>query len=106
MSGGDALAIATAILYAARLQRRLPENDRQKRDAIAESLADARLILGAVAEADKAEKAGNAFPALPAPAGPLNAVQKTVMVPAPEQPHPSPGLIGRKAEAKAARRRG
>jgi hypothetical protein len=87
MPDSAALALATAILYAARLQRRLPENERQKREAIAESLADATLILGAVSET-------------------LNGVEKKDMVPAPEQPPPSPGTIGRRAEAKAARRRG
>ena len=72
------LATITAILYAARLQRRVPETDAEKRGAIAASVVDARLILEAVCET----------------------------VTTPEQPPPSPGIIGRIADAKATRRRG
>jgi hypothetical protein len=72
------LATLTAILYGARYQRRLPETDAQRRQAIAEALEDAKLILAAVL-------AGVATP---------------------KQPPPSPGIIGRKAVAKAPRRRG
>jgi hypothetical protein len=82
------LAIITAILYAARFQRRVPESVQEKLRTIAECIEDATLIVQMVdddvrttlAEA-KAE---------------------------PEQPPPSPGTIGRRpeAEAKATRRRG
>jgi hypothetical protein len=68
----------TAIIFAARWQRRVPETEGEKRATIAASLADARLILVAVRE-DEAEL---------------------------EQPPPSPGTIGRIAEVKATRRRG
>jgi len=71
------LATLTAILYAARWQRRAPETEAEKRATIAASLADARLIVAGVE--DRAT---------------------------PEQPPPSPGIIGRAiAEAKAVRRR-
>ena len=72
------LATLTAILYAARSARRVPESDAEKHRAIAESYADAKLITAAVL-ADVAT---------------------------PEQPPPSPGTIGRIAEARATRRRG
>jgi hypothetical protein len=72
------LATLTAILYGARLQRRVPETEAEKRATIAACLADAKLIAAAVRE-DEAE---------------------------PEQPPPSPGTIGRIADAKATRRRG
>ena len=71
------LATLTAILYAARSARRVPESDAEKHRAIAESYADAKLITAAVL-ADMAT---------------------------PEQPPPSPGTIGRIAEARATRRR-
>ena len=71
------LATLTAILYAARSARRVPESDAEKHRAIAESYADAKLITAAVL-ADMAT---------------------------PEQPSPSPGTIGRIAEAKEGRRR-
>ena len=76
------LATITAILYAARLSRRVPETDAEKRGTIAASVADARLIMAAVNEDEAA---------------------RPIM---PEQPPPSPGTIGRNAEAKAPRRRG
>jgi hypothetical protein len=76
------LATITAILYAARYQRRVPETDAEKRGTIAASVADARLIVEAVNEDSRPTVA------------------------TPEQPPPSPGIIGRKAEAKAPRRRG
>ena len=41
------LATITAILYAARLQRRVPETVAEKNRAIAESVVDARLIVAA-----------------------------------------------------------
>jgi hypothetical protein len=80
------------ILYVGRLNRRLPESEAEKLRMIADSVADARMVMAAVPDAGNPE--------------PLNAAQKTVIVPAPEQPSPSPGVIGRKAEAKATRRRG
>ena len=76
------LAVMTAIIYAARLQRRVPETEGEKRATIAASLHDAKLILVAVDE-------DNAL----------------FMEPTLEQPPPSPGTIGRIAEAKAVRRR-
>jgi hypothetical protein len=72
------LATLTAILYAARWQRRAPETEADRERTIAASLADAKLIVAAVRED----------------------------VATPEQPPPSPGTIGRSAEAKAPRRRG
>ena len=87
------LATLTAILYAGRLQRRIPESDAEKRGTIAAALADARLILEAVgvsifSTSNEAAKSD------------------TPPVTAPEQPPPSPGTIGRIADAKATRRRG
>ena len=76
------LATLTAILYAARLSRRVPETDAEKRGTIAASVADARLIVEAVNEDSRPTAT------------------------TPEQPPPSPGIIGRKAEAMATRRRG
>ena len=77
------LAVMTAIIYAARLQRRVPETEGEKRATIAASLHDAKLILVAVDE-------DNAL----------------FMEPTPEQPPPSPGnKTGAIAEAKAVRRR-
>jgi hypothetical protein len=73
------LATLTAIIYAARLQRRVPESMSEKRATIAASLVDAMLILE-VANDDAAATT-------------------------PELPPPSPGTIGRIAEAKAVRRR-
>ena len=78
------LAIIAAILYAARLQRRVPESDAEKRRTITDALADARLIVAAV----------------------LTETDSPVTLPEPEQPPPSPGTIGRIADAKATRRRG
>jgi hypothetical protein len=77
------LATITAILYAARLQRRVPESDAEKRRTIADALTDARMIVDILTESDS-----------------------PVTVPEPEQPPPSPGTIGRIADAKATRRRG
>jgi hypothetical protein len=87
------LATLTAILYAARLQRRVPESGAEKYRTVLEALADARLIAAAVAEE---EAALNHFLKPTADAN----------VPEPEQPPPSPGIIGRIADAKATRRRG
>ncbi len=87
------LATITAILYAARLSRRVPETDAEKRGTIAASVADARLIVEIVGVSHFATS---------------NDAAKRDMPPVstPEQPPPSPGTIGRKAEAKAPRRRG
>ena len=72
------LATLTAILYAARWQRRIPESDAETRGAIAGCIYTAKMILAAVRE-DVAE---------------------------PEQPPPSPGnKTGAIAEATAVRRR-
>jgi hypothetical protein len=77
------LAIITAILYAGRLQRRLPENAAQKLATMQESRNDARLILAAVDESSPLSPAA-----------------------LPEQPQsPPPGVIGRYADVKASRRR-
>jgi hypothetical protein len=86
------LATLTAILYAARLQRRVPETEAEKRGAIAASVADARLIVAATAE-----EAMDTRPTL-----------ALLLESTPKQPlPPSPGMIGRTiAEAKATRRRG
>jgi hypothetical protein len=80
----DKLVIIAATLYAARLQRRVPESDAEKRRTIADALADARLIVAAV----------------------LTETDSAATLPEPEQPPPSPGTIGRIADAKATRRRG
>jgi hypothetical protein len=86
------LATITAILYAARLSRRVPETSGEKQRAIAESVVDARLIVEATREDDSA-----AFR--------LDLTQ--LLAAKLEQPPPSPGIIGRTtAEAKATRRRG
>jgi hypothetical protein len=79
------VALITAILYAARFQRRVPESEAEKRRTIADALADARLVVELVGE------------------GHIPAAEAE-----PEQPPPSPGTIGRRpeAEAKATRRRG
>ena len=86
------LATITAILYAARLQRRVPETDAEKRGTIAASVADAKLIMAAIADEEPDTR--------PTLARLLEAT--------PKQPlPPSPGMIGRTtAEAKATRRRG
>ena len=86
------LAIITAILYGARLQRRVPETEAEKRGAIAASIADAKLIVAATADEEPDTR--------PTLARLLEAT--------PKQPlPPSPGMIGRSiADAKATRRRG
>jgi hypothetical protein len=86
------LATITAILYAARLQRRVPETNGEKNRAIAESVVDARLIVAATVEDDSAAFRLDLSQLLAAKL---------------EQPPPSPGMIGRTiADAKATRRRG
>jgi hypothetical protein len=86
------LATLTAILYAARLTRRVPETNGEKQRAIAESVADARLILAATT--DK----GADF---------HRNLSQLLETDTPEQPPPSPGnKTGVLAEAKVTRRRG
>jgi len=84
------LATITAILYAARLQRRVPETVAEKNRAIAESVVDARLIVAATVDEEPD----------------IRLTLSRLLEAEPEQPQPSPGIIGRIAEAKATRRRG
>ena len=85
------LATITAILYAARLQRRVPETSGEKQRAIAESVVDARLIVAATIDEEPD----------------IRSTLVRLLEAEPEQPPPSPGMIGRTtAEAKATRRRG
>ncbi len=85
------LATLTAILYAARLQRRVPETTAEKNRAIAESVVDARLIVAATVDEEPD----------------IRLTLSRLLEAEPEQPPPSPGIIGRTiAEAKATRRRG
>jgi ornithine cyclodeaminase/alanine dehydrogenase-like protein (mu-crystallin family) len=85
------LATITAILYAARLQRRVPETVAEKNRAIAESVVDARLIVAATIDEEPD----------------IRSTLVRLLEAEPEQPPPSPGMIGRTtAEAKATRRRG
>ena len=87
------LAILTAILYAARLSRRVPETSGEKQRAIAESYADAMLIVAGVQDRHEADD--------------IRSTLARLLEAEPEQPPPSPGIIGRTtAEAKATRRRG
>jgi len=85
------LATLTAILYAARLQRRVPETSGEKQRAIAESVVDARLIVAAAAIDEEPD---------------IRHALARLLEAEPEQPPPSPGIIGRIADAKATRRRG
>jgi hypothetical protein len=80
------LATLTAILYAARFQRRVPESEAEKHRTIADAIADAKLILAAASMTQPRAVAD--------------------ILATPEQPPPSPGTIGRIADAKATRRRG
>jgi hypothetical protein len=85
------LATITAILYAARLSRRVPETSGEKQRAIAESVVDARLIVEATVDEEPD----------------IRSTLSRLLEAEPEQPPPSPGIIGRTiAEAKATRRRG
>jgi hypothetical protein len=85
------LATITAILYGARLQRRVPETVTEKNRAIAESVVDARLIVEATVDEEPD----------------IRSTLARLLEAEPEQPSPSPGIIGRTtAEAKATRRRG
>jgi len=79
------LAVMTAIIYAARLQRRVPETEAEKQATIFASLADAKRIAATVSDYEAEPPEYVAEP--------------------PEQPPPSPGTIGRIAEVKAVRRR-
>jgi hypothetical protein len=78
------LATITAILYAARLQRRVPETDAEKRGTIAASVADARLIVAATVDEEPDIRL---------------TLARLLEAEPPEQPPPSPVLI------KATRRR-
>jgi len=78
------LATLTAILYAARLSRRVPETSGEKQRAIAESVVDARLIVAATVDEEPD----------------IRSTLARLLEAEPEQPPPSPGLI------KATRRRG
>ena len=94
------LATITAILYGARLQRRIPETAAEQRGAIIAAINDARLIVAAVNE----DEAARPITPIRDDLAILAQVCGTSM---PEQPPPSPGIIGRTtAEAKAPRRRG
>ena len=86
------LATLTAILYAARLQRRVPETSGEKTRAIAESVLDARLIVAATVDEEPD----------------IRSTLARLLEAEPKQPlPPSPGMIGRTiADAKATRRRG
>jgi len=85
------LATLTAILYAARQSRRVPETVAEKNRAIAESVVDARLIVAATIDEEPD----------------IRSTLVRLLEAEPEQPPPSPGMIGRTtAEAKATRRRG
>ena len=86
------LTTLTAILYAARLQRRVPETEAEKRGAITASITDARLIMAAIADEEPDTRSTLA----------------RLLEATPKQPlPPSPGMIGRTiADAKATRRRG
>jgi hypothetical protein len=86
------LAILTAILYGARLQRRVPETEAEKCRTIAESIADAKLIVAATTEAEEPD---------------IRRSLARLLEAEPEQPPPSPGnKTGVFADAKATRRRG
>jgi hypothetical protein len=86
------LATITAILYAARLSRRVPETTAEKNRAIAESVVDARLIVAATVDEEPDIR---------------STLSRLLEAEPPEQPPPSPGIIGRTtADAKATRRRG
>jgi hypothetical protein len=85
------LATLTAILYAARLSRRVPETTAEKNRAIAESVVDARLIVAATVDEEPD----------------IRSTLARLLEAEPEQPSPSPGnKTGVFAEAKATRRRG
>jgi hypothetical protein len=86
------LATLTAILYAARLSRRVPETVAEKNRAIAESVVDARLIVAATVDEEPD----------------IRSTLARLLEATPKQPlPPSPGnKTGVLAEAKATRRRG
>ena len=85
------LAIITAILYGARYFRRVPETDAEKRGTITAAIIDAKLILAATTDEEPDIR---------------RTLARLLEAEPPEQPPPSPGTIGRIAEAKATRRRG
>ena len=85
------LATIAAILYGARLSRRVPETSGEKQRAIAESVVDARLIVEATVDEEPD----------------IRLTLSRLLEAEPEQPPPSPGnKTGVFAEAKATRRRG
>ena len=85
------LATLTAILYGARLQRRIPETAVEQRGAIIAAINDARLIM-AVAIGEEPD---------------IRSTLSRLLEAEPEQPQPSPGnKTGVLADAKATRRRG
>lgn len=86
------LATITAILYAARLQRRVPETAAEQRGAIAASVADARLIMAATAEEEMDTRPTLAL-----------LLESTPKQPLPPSPGNKTGVL---ADAKATRRRG
>ena len=87
------LATITAILYAARYARRVPESVVEKHRTIAESYADAMLIVAGVQDRHEADD--------------IRSTLARLLEAEPEQPPPSPGnKTGVFAEAKATRRRG
>ena len=85
------LATLTAILYAARYQRRVPETAAEQRGAIIAAINDARLIMAAAIGEEPD----------------IRSTLSRLLEAEPEQPPPSPGnKTGVFAEAKATRRRG
>jgi len=88
------IATITAILYAARLSRRVPETVIEKHRTIAESYADAMLIVAGVQDRHEADDI-------------RSTLARLLEADPPEQPPPSPGnKTGVLADAKATRRRG
>ena len=80
------LATLTAILYAARWQRRVPESDAEKRRTIADALADATTDRGRRLDRDR-------FPGHAARAGATAAVAGHNRAYRGREGNPSPGLI-------------
>ena len=68
----------------------MPETDAEKRGAIIAAINDARLIMAAAIGEEPD----------------IRSTLSRLLEAEPEQPPPSPGIIGRIAEAKATRRRG
>jgi len=86
------LATLTAIIYAARYFRRVPESVVEKHRTIAESVVDARLIVAATVDEEPDIRL---------------TLSRLLEAEPPEQPPSSPGnKTGVLAEVKATRRRG